>query len=370
MSSFEELHVDKDIIKALIENGIVTPTPIQEEAIPLLMYSSSDFVGNAPTGTGKTLAYAIPLIQMVDVELTKPQVLILAPTRELCRQISKEFFKFTKYTSKIFTELVIGGKSLSEQSYRLTRPTHVIVATPGRLLELINTNNLSLEEIRTVVIDEADEIITMGFKQELDEILNVMSQKAFTWMVSATFPEDLQKMIKKYLSKDCRKVILNNTLTINPNILHQYFVCSKDEKPGYILDFINMHEKVKGIVFTRTQYKVKELADFLRENGVSVAEMHGEMKQIDREKSIRMFRTGKVKVLVSTDISSRGIDIDDISYVVHENIPETFEMYIHRSGRTARGNRKGIAISFAAQNEIGSIKKIETMLKIKFNKVR
>lgn len=369
MKDFKELGVHDALITALQENEIQTPTPIQEQAIPILLNYKTDFVGQAQTGTGKTVAYAIPLIQSIQIDEPIVQALIITPTRELCLQIAKQIFKYTKHTEKIFIEKVIGGVPLNLQIENLKRPTHIVVATPGRLLELINKNIIDLDKVKTVIIDEADEIITMGFKQELDAILNVISQKAFTWMFSATYPEDLHQMVKKYLSKDHKKVHIEKDNLLNTNILHQYFTCPKDSKKDFILDFIYSHSKVKGIIFCRTQYQVDELHQFLTEQGVLAGVMHGELGQRDREKAIRMFRTGKFKVMVATDISSRGLDIDDIAYVIHENVPEKMETYIHRSGRTARGNNKGVAISFVAQHELGAFKKLQSMLKIKFNKV-
>ena len=298
MSEFEKLGVNPSIIKALNENNILTPTPIQEQAIPILLKFKTDFVGQAQTGTGKTAAFSIPIIQSINIENAKPQVLIITPTRELCAQIAKQIFKFTKYTEKVFVEKIIGGAPLNMQIENLKRPTHVIVATPGRLLELINKNVIDLDMINTVIIDEADEIITMGFKQELDAILNVTNQKAFTWMFSATYPDDLNQMVKKYLSKDCKKIHIEDATLLNTNILHQYFLCPKKEKESYILDFLNSHSKIKGIIFCRTQYKVEELHTYLTENGILAGLMHGELQQRDREKAMRMFRTSKVKVMV------------------------------------------------------------------------
>lgn len=370
MSTFEQLGVKPGIIKALNELGINNPTPIQERTIETLLKFKTDFVGQAQTGTGKTAAYCIPLLQEIDINKNEVQALVISPTRELCQQIAKQLFKLTKHSEKVFVEKVIGGIPLNLQIENLKRPTHVIVATPGRLLELIDKNIIDLNKVKTVVIDEADEIITMGFKQELDMILKSTNQKAFTWMISATYPEDLQLMVKKYLSQDCKKVHIEGGSMLNPNILHQFFVCDKTEKKDYILEFIHRHSKVKGIIFCRTQQKVTELHNYLVENGVLAGVMHGELMQHERERAIRMFRTNKVKILVATDISSRGLDIEDIAYVIHENFPEKLENYVHRSGRTARGNRKGIAMSFVAPDEMGNLKKIQSMLKVKFNKVQ
>lgn len=369
MSNFKELGVYPTIIQSLSELNIDTPTLIQSKTIPILLNQKTDFVGQAQTGTGKTVAYAVPLIQMIDRKKTKPQALVISPTRELCHQIAKQLFKYTKHTEKVFVEKIIGGEPLNLQIERLKRPTHIVVATPGRLLELIDKNSIDLDEIHTLVVDEADEIITMGFKKELDAILMMINQKAFTWMFSATYPDDLNKMVKKYLSKDCRKVHADGGDMLNPNILHQYYMCEEEEKQDYILSFIQSHKKVKGIIFCRTQYKAAELFEFLNEHQVSVGVMHGDLPQREREKVVRMFRTGKIKIMVATDISSRGLDIDDIAYVIHENVPDRVESYVHRSGRTARGNNKGIAISFVSPKEMGYLRKIENMLKTKFNKV-
>jgi len=369
MTDFKSLGVLPAIIQALNEQNIKQPTPIQEKTIPILLKTPTDFVGQAPTGTGKTDAYAIPLIQLIDVAVEQPQALIIAPTRELCQQLAKQIFKLTKFTDKIFIEKVIGGVPLDLQIRNLSRPTHIVVATPGRLLELINKNIIDLDVVKAVVLDEADEIINMGFKQELDQILQVTNQKAFTWTFSATYPEDLNQMVKKYLAKDFKRVNIAPKSLLNPNILNQYFLCEQDEKWDFICDFIEMHSKIKGIIFCRSQYQVTDLVKFLAEKGIKVGEMHGDLMQHERERAIRMFRTGKIQVMVSTDISSRGLDIDDIGYVIHENVPDSLESYIHRSGRTARGLKRGIAISFVSRSEFGKIKKIQSMLQMKFNKV-
>lgn len=369
MESFKSLGVKPSVNKALAELKINEPTEIQSLMIPKLLNRGTDMIGNAPTGTGKTIAYAIPLIQQINSKSDQIQALIIAPTRELCQQISKQIFKLTKFTEPIFVEKVIGGEYLEKQLYRLSKKTHIIVATPGRLLELINTNKVNLNEVKTVIIDEADEIINMGFKQELDSILNVTNQKAFTWMISATFPTLLQKMVKKYLSKDYLKLQVGGGNQLNKNILHQYFVCDDSEKKEFIHQFILQHSKVKGIVFARSKYQVEEIQQFLTEQGLNVGMMHGDLVQSDREKYIRMLKTGKIKTMVSTDISSRGLDIEDIAYILHYDVPKIVETYVHRSGRTARGNNRGISVSFVNIKEVGYLKKIETLLKIKFNKV-
>lgn len=367
--SFSNLGVNPSIIRSLSELKITKPTEIQAMMIPKLIQRSTDLIGNAPTGTGKTIAYSIPLIQQVNASSDQIQGLIIAPTRELCNQISKQIFKLTKFTQPIFVEKVIGGERLEKQVYQLSRKTHLVVATPGRLLELINTNQIDLSQIKTVVIDEADEIINMGFKQELDAILNVTNKKAFTWMISATFPDLLQKMVKKYLSKDYLKIQTGTGNQLNKNILHQYYVCEENEKMEFIYQFILQHPKIKGIIFARSKYQVDGIQKFLADKGIQIGSIHGDLTQSERDKSIRMLKTGKVKTIVSTDISSRGLDIEDIAFILQYDFPQKTETYIHRSGRTARGTHRGISLCFVTGKELGYLRKVENLLKIKFNKV-
>lgn len=369
MDTFKSLGISAPVVKALNELNINHPTAIQVKSIPFLLKFNSDFVGQAQTGTGKTAAFGLPLLEKIDPESEKIQGLVLAPTRELCRQISKQFFKYTKYTHKVFVESVYGGEKIELQMHRLQKPTQLLVATPGRLLDLLDRSAVDLSEVHTVVLDEADEMLNMGFKKELDAILKMTSEKTFTWLFSATFPEELERIISKYLSKDVKRVQIEKEEVVNKLIEHQYYVCDPKLKMQYIMAFLRTQPKTSGIIFCRTKAAVENLIKQLKKEGFSAGELHGDMSQSDREKSIRMLKTGKIKTLVTTDIAARGIDIDDIAYVVHYQLPDQLENYTHRSGRTARAGKRGISLVFISSEEIRKVRTIEKILNISFIKI-
>lgn len=369
-SAFKALGISDQFIKALEENNISTPSEIQKKAIPFLLNNSSDFIGQAQTGTGKTAAFGLPLLEKVDDGDNNIQALILAPTRELCQQIAKQLFKFTKHSDKkVFIEAVYGGEKIDNQVRNLMRPTQILVATPGRLLDLLERQAVDLSLVQTVVLDEADEMLSMGFKKELDAILKMTSNKSFTWLFSATLPSELKQMIGKYLSEDAHKVQISKNDVVNRLIEHQYFVSSQAHKFEYLLQFLKTQQKMNGIIFCRTKAAVQTLTKQLIAKNISADELHGDLEQKDREKVMRAFRNRKVQILVATDISARGIDIEDLGYVVHYQLPDQVEYYTHRSGRTARGGKRGISICFVSPEEVKRVKQIERTLNITFRKI-
>lgn len=370
MATFKELGISDAFIKALNENNISTPSEIQKKAIPFLLKNNSDFIGQAQTGTGKTAAFGLPLLEKVDGNDNNVQALILAPTRELCQQIAKQLFKFTKFSDKkIFVEAVYGGEKIDNQMRKLSKPTQIVVATPGRLLDLLDKQALDLSLVQTVVLDEADEMLSMGFKQELDAILKMTSRKSFTWLFSATLPVELKNMVGKYLSEDAYKIQVNKNDVVNRLIEHQYFVSSQAHKFEYLLQFLKTQSKMNGIIFCRTKAAVQTLTKQLVAKNIAADAIHGDLEQKDREKVMRAFKNRKMQILVATDISARGIDIDDLGYVVHYQLPDQIEYYTHRSGRTARGGKRGISICFVSPEEVRKVKQIERTLNITFRKI-
>ena len=370
MSTFFELGVRKDFVKGLKELGIKHPTEIQEATIPVLLESNTDFIGLAQTGTGKTAAYGIPLLHHIDVNEPVVQVLILSPTRELAQQIKKQLFRFTKYIdTKIFIEAVYGGEKIEKQLKSLQRTTHIIVATPGRLIDLIERGEVNLKNIRTLILDEADEMLSMGFKQDLNRILRYTSGKRNTWLFSATFPEEIQKIIKTYMSPAAVRVEVNKNALVNANITHQYIKTTIKEKVGLLVKLLDKRGEDRGIIFCRTKAGTQNLTAALKDEGFSVAALEGDMQQRDRDKVMRTFKKGTLQILISTDVSARGIDVNNLAFVIHHQLPEKLEYYTHRSGRTARAGKTGISLALIIPSELQSIHEIQKNLGIKFIEV-
>lgn len=369
MATFKELGISDQFIKALTENNILVPSEIQKQAIPFLLSHNSDFIGQAQTGTGKTAAFGLPLLEKVDPNDNNVQALILAPTRELCQQIAKQLFKFTKFSEKIFVEAVFGGEKIENQIRNLAKPTQIVVATPGRLIDLLEREAIDLSFVQTVVLDEADEMLNMGFKQELDSILKMTNQQSFTWLFSATLPDELRQMVGKYLSEDAHKVQISKNDVVNKLIEHQYFVCDNKHKFDYLMQFLKTQPKMNGIIFCRTKAAVQTLAKQLIAKNIAVDALHGDLDQKDRDKVMRAFKNHKLQILVATDISARGIDVDNLTYVVHYQLPDQIEFYTHRAGRTARAGKRGISLCFVSPDEVRRVKQIERTLNISFRKI-
>ena len=367
MATFKDLGVHSNYIKALKELQIKIPTQIQEKTIPVLLNTNKDFIGLAQTGTGKTAAYGLPALNNVDAKSAVVQTLILSPTRELVQQIKKQLFKFTKFNEdKIFVEAVYGGEKIEKQINRLQRPTHIIVATPGRLLDLIEKGNVNLRSIKTVILDEADEMLSMGFKKELDAILNYTSGSRNTWLFSATMPEEIQRIITKYMEPNAVRVSVNKESLVNANINHQYLIASIEEKTTIVAHLLDKFGEGRGIIFCRTKLGVQKLVKELKEESFSVDALEGDMQQRDRDKVMRMFKKGTLQFLISTDVSARGIDVTNLAFVMHHQLPEKLEYYTHRSGRTARAGKTGISLALILPSELQRVHDIQKALGIKF----
>ena len=371
MANFKELGIKPAYIKAIAELNIVEPTPVQEQVIPFLLQNQSDIVVQAQTGTGKTAAFGLPILHHVNPKSDKIQALILSPTRELGQQIAKQLFKFTKFgTDKIFMEAVYGGEHISKQLARLDRTTHVLVATPGRLVDLLERKVVNLEGVKTVVLDEADEMLHMGFKKDLETILNQTPDKKHTWLFSATIPNDVKGIINDYLSPEAKNVQVSKKDVVNRNIEHQFLVVRELDKLDMLLQFLKSQGNARGVIFTTTKKSAMTLSKQLKAKNYNCDALQGDMHQKDRDKVMRGIKNKSLQILVSTDVSARGIDIEGLSYVVHYDLPSQLEYYTHRSGRTARGGKKGMAISFVTSGEVNKLKAIERELDIRINQIR
>lgn len=370
MKNFEEIGIRPGLVKGLTELNIITATDIQSKVIPVLISEKTDIVAQAQTGTGKTAAFGIPLLQKMDADSDAVQGLILCPTRELAQQVAKQLFRFIKYSDKIFIESVYGGEKIDIQISKLQRPTQVIVATPGRLIDLINRKAVDLRKVKTVVLDEADEMLSMGFQKELDQILKVLHNVENKWLFSATLPQGIQQIITNHLSADAKRIEVKRKDVVNKNISHQFLICDESEKLNALLLFLQSQHKNRGIVFCKTKSAAKKLAQQLIAKNIATDAIHGDLLQKERDKVMRAFKNETLRILVATDVSARGIDVAGLTFVVHYQLPESDEYYTHRSGRTARAGEEGVSISFVNKAEVVKLRKYERTLGIQFEKIK
>lgn len=369
MSNFKDLGIKNDFVKGLKELNIVTPTQIQEEVIPMLLSTTTDLVGQAQTGTGKTAAYGLPLLHLIDPKKQKIQGLILCPTRELGQQVAKQLFRFTKYTDKIFTEAIYGGAPIDKQIANLKRPTHIVVATPGRLIDMVKRKAVDLEHVKTIILDEADEMLSMGFKKELDQILDFIPNSQQTWLFSATLPHGIREIINEHMSDDAHRIEVNNKDVVNKNISHQYILCDEIEKLNVLIQFINSQKGKRGIIFCKTKAATNKLTKQLLAKNVAVDCIHGDLLQKERDKAMRAFKNESLQLLVATDIAARGIDVAELSFVVHFQLPDKEEYYTHRSGRTARAGKNGLSLSIVTSFELRQLRYFERALGINLDQI-
>jgi ATP-dependent RNA helicase DeaD len=369
MKSFKQLGIADDYIQGLEELGIQTPTEIQEKTIATLLGKSTDFIGQAQTGTGKTAAFGLPLLAAVNAKQPNIQAVVLAPTRELAKQVQKQLFRFTKYTERIFSYVVCGGDKIDVQIEALKRPTQVLVATPGRLMDLVRRNAVDLSNVRTLVLDEADEMIKLGFRDDIDQVMKLTAGQRHIWLFSATIPVGIKKMIHKHLAADCPFLKIDKKHIVNPNIRHQYVRCLESEKLDRIVDFLKDRGEQQGIIFCRTRQDTIDFGKALEPHNFSNVVLHGDLMQSERDKFMRMFKKGRVRILITTDVSARGIDIDDLSFVIHHQLPEKNEYYTHRSGRTGRAGKSGISLVLATKHDEKRIEQLAQELNIRFSEI-
>nr|WP_299206102.1 DEAD/DEAH box helicase [uncultured Brumimicrobium sp.] len=370
MKNFEKLGINASIIKGLAELNIVEPTDIQKKVIPILLNRKTDIVAQAQTGTGKTAAFGLPLLAQMDPNSDAVQGLILCPTRELAKQVAKQLFKFIKYSNRLFIEAVYGGEPIDRQISKLKRPTQIVVATPGRLIDLISRKAVDLRKVKTVVLDEADEMLSMGFQKELDQILQSLHSVENKWLFSATIPRGIQEIISKHLSKIAERIEVKKEDVVNKKISHQYLVCDESEKLEALLLFLKSQHKNRGVVFCKTKVATQKLAKQLIAKNIAADAIHGDLQQKERDKVMRAFKNESLRILVATDVSARGIDVSGLTFVAHYQLPESDEYYTHRSGRTARAGNEGISMCFVNNAEAKMLKNYERSLGIRFTKVK
>ncbi len=357
-------------MKGLQELGIIDPTEVQEKAIPFLMQNGGDFCAQAQTGTGKTAAFGLPLLTKVDPKKRVIQGLVIAPTRELAKQIGKQLFRYTKYAdSKVFVEVLAGGEPMDKQIANLLRPTHIVVATPGRLLDLIQKKALSLTDVKHLVLDEADEMLSMGFKKELMSIFNLTKGRRSTWLFSATFPDSIQSLVRGAMPKTPETIKIDEAHVVNQNIDHRFAVCTKDEKNEFLAEFLHKRGDERGLVFVRTKAGAVALGRQLEKLGFAVDVIQGDLSQRERDKVMRGFKNQRTRILIATDVAARGIDVEGLSFVIHYQLPEQLEYYTHRSGRTARAGKKGTSIALIDPKERKKIGRFEEALGVSFTQM-
>lgn len=369
MKNFAKLGINDKLIKGLNDLNIIEPTPVQEEVIPLLLAGNCDLVAQAQTGTGKTAAYGLPLLQQIDPGKKVVQGLILCPTRELGQQVAKQLFRFTKYTDKIFTESVYGGAPIEKQIFALKRPTHIVVATPGRLIDLVKRNAVKLGNVKTLILDEADEMLSMGFKKELDQILSFTKNSENKWLFSATMPHGIKQIVNEHLAKDAHRVEISGRNVVNSKIEHQYLICEDADKLNELLRFLKGRNNERGIIFCKTKTAAKKLTKQLQARKVATDAIHGDLLQKERDKVMRAFKNETLRLLIATDIAARGLDIADLAFVVHYQLPDKDEYYTHRSGRTARAGKEGISFCLLNSAEKKQLRHYEKTLDIAFRQV-
>lgn len=368
MITFEQLGLDDRLVKATGELGYIHPTPIQEQAIPVLLGGTRDLIGLAQTGTGKTAAFALPLLNIIKEDKKYPQALIVCPTRELCLQIVKEIVGFKKFMKEINVVAVYGGASISLQIRDIKRGVQIIVATPGRLIDLIERKAVNLEKIQYVVLDEADEMLNMGFQDDIEFILKNTPIRESTWLFSATMPSAIRKVSKKYM-QDPVEITVGKANTVNVNIDHQYYVTSAQHRYETLKRLIDFNPGIYGIIFTRTKIDAQNIAEKLTREGYDIDALHGDLTQPQRDRVMKQFRDRSLQLLIATDVAARGIDVKEITHVINYELPDDMEVYTHRSGRTGRAGSTGICISIVHSRESYRLKQIQKMVQAPFNKL-
>ena len=365
MKTFEELGVSPEIRRAIEEMGYENPMPVQEEVIPYLLGENNDVVALAQTGTGKTAAFGLPLLQQIDVKNRVPQSLILCPTRELCLQIAGDLNDYSKYIDGLKVLPVYGGSSIDSQIRSLKRGVHIIVATPGRLLDLMERKTVSLSTISNVVMDEADEMLNMGFTDSINAILADVPQERNTLLFSATMSPEIARISKKYL-RDAKEITIGRKNESTNSVKHIAYMVQAKDKYAVLKRVADYCPQIYGIVFCRTRKETQEIADKLMQEGYNADSLHGELSQAQRDAVMQKFRIRNLQLLVATDVAARGLDVDDLTHVINYGLPDDTESYTHRSGRTGRAGKTGISIAIVNMREKGKMREIERIIGKKF----
>ncbi len=358
MTTFKEIGLNQEILKALDELEFVNPTPIQEKTIPHLLSDQRDLVGFAQTGTGKTAAFGLPIINQIDTSSKKTQAIVLSPTRELCVQIAKDITNYSKYVKGISVVAIYGGTNIEKQIKDLKKGAQIVVGTPGRTLDLIKRKKLKLTSVDYLVLDEADEMLTMGFKDDLDAILEGTPEKKQTLLFSATMPKEIANIAKKYMN-NAVEISVGKKNAGAANVNHIYYMVNARDRYLALKRIADINPQIYGIVFCRTRRETKEVAEKLMADGYNADALHGDLSQAQRDYVMNRFRVKNLQLLVATDVAARGLDVNELTHIINYNLPDDLEVYIHRSGRTGRAGKKGISISIIHSRETGKIRMIQ-----------
>ena len=367
--TFKDLGLSEELLKAVTAMGFEKPSEIQEKSIPELLDTERDYVGLAQTGTGKTAAFGLPMIQQIDTDYRAIQGLILCPTRELCIQIAKEMTAYSKYADGVKIVAVYGGASIQDQIRTIKKGVNIVVGTPGRTIDLINRKALKFDSVSKVVLDEADEMLNMGFKEDINEILESTPAFKRVWLFSATMPREVERIASNYM-EDPIKVTVGTKNSSAANIEHKFCLVNGRDKYFALRRFIDHYPGLFGIVFCRTRRDTQEVAAKLMNNGYNADALHGDLSQAQRDTVMGKFRKKTIQILVATDVAARGIDVDDVTHVFHYDLPDEIESYTHRSGRTARAGKSGVSIALIAPAKSGKIKLVEKKIGKKLELVK
>ena len=365
MNLFEQLGLDEPILRAITDMGFETPSEIQQKAIPTLLEDETDMVALAQTGTGKTAAFGFPLLQLIDTDSKLTQGLILSPTRELCLQIASELKNYAKYLPKVNVVAVYGGASIEEQARSLKKGAQIIVATPGRMQDMIRRNFVDISHINYCVLDEADEMLNMGFYEDITAILSHTPKEKSTWLFSATMPNEVARIARQFMRKPI-EITVGTRNQASSTVQHEYYVVNGRHRYQALKRLADANPDIFSVVFCRTKKDTQAVAEKLIEDGYNAAALHGDLSQNQRDLVMKSFRARQIQMLVATDVAARGIDVDDITHVIHYQLPDEIETYNHRSGRTGRAGKSGISMVLVPKSELRKIKEIEKIIKQPF----
>ena len=368
MTNFKSLGLDASLLKAVEKLGFETPTEVQSKVIPILLNDKTDLVGLAQTGTGKTAAFGLPMLQHIDLETRKIQGLILSPTRELCLQITNEIGQYGSEIKKLNIVAVYGGANISEQAKKIKRGSQIVVATPGRLKDMIRRKLVDIGSIKFCVLDEADEMLNMGFYEDIKSILNYTPKTKSSWLFSATMPPEVHTIAKKFMTAPV-EITVGTKNAGTKNVDHQYFIVPGRERYTALRSVLGMNPSIFGCVFCRTKIETQKVAEKLIQDGHNAAAIHGDLSQNQRDSVMQSFRKKKIQLLIATDVAARGIDVEDITHVINYQLPDEIETYTHRSGRTGRAGKLGTSIIFVTKSDKRKIKLIENKIQIKLTEL-
>lgn len=365
MNKFEQLGLQAEIVNAVNDMGFEAPSEVQEQAIPILLDQETDLVALAQTGTGKTAAFGFPLIQKIDINSKKTQGLILSPTRELCLQITNELKNYAKYLPQLNVVAIYGGASISDQARQIKRGAQIIVATPGRMKDMVGRRMIDISEIDYCILDEADEMLNMGFYEDITDILSHTPKEKKTWLFSATMPKEVASIAKKFMSNPV-EITVGTKNEGTKNVSHEYYVSPGRDRYQALKRLADANPDIFSVIFCRTKRDTQKVAEKLIEDGYSAAAIHGDLSQNQRDLVMKSFRSRQIQMLVATDVAARGIDVDDITHVINYQLPDEIETYTHRSGRTGRAGKSGVSMVIVSKSEVRKIKSIERIIKQSF----